>query len=185
MISINKTVSVDGHTVNIVCTRSFSSSVCHLVTRSISTHLAVVFTTAFPVKIPYSVKYLKITKFSKINKQEFIVNLANSEFTKALHKPASLLSHRYFHTLKNILDKHAPSIQKCKIPQLVCEKASSTVRSWLQRGSNANLKGFGEETTAVNCTRYRAAVNHFNLMLEPPNQTLKKYVETEDNPKAF
>ena len=63
-------------------------------------------------------KRSKVRKLCKINKCEFISDIANSELIQAPNKTASLLSHQYFHTLRNLLDKHAP-IHERKTPQHV------------------------------------------------------------------
>ena len=38
----------------------------------------------------------------------YVIKMFNSELIQAPYKTASLLSHQYFHTLRNKLDKHAP-----------------------------------------------------------------------------
>ena len=101
------------------CTsKSLASSVHHYVKDGISDHLAVFFTTTFPVKNSYRVKRLKIRKLRKINKTEFMSDIVNSELIQAPYKTASLLSHQYFHIPRNILDKHIP-VHECKTPQHV------------------------------------------------------------------
>ena len=82
----------------------------------ISDHLAVFFTTTSPVKNSCRVKRLKIRKHSKINKTEFMSDIANSELIQVPYKTATLLSHQYFHTLRNLLDKNAP-VPERKTPQ--------------------------------------------------------------------
>ena len=110
---------IQGHILDVLCTsKSLTSSVHHYVKDGISDHLAVFFTTTFPVKNSGRVKRLKIRKLRKINKTEFMSDIVNSELIQAPYKTASLLSHQYFHTLRNILDKHAP-VHECKTPQHV------------------------------------------------------------------
>ena len=105
--------------VDVLCTsKSLTSSIHHYVKDSISNHLAVFFTTTFPVKNSCRVNRLKIRKLGKINKTEFMSDIANSELIQAPYKTASLLSHQYFHTLRNLLDKHAP-VHERKTPQHV------------------------------------------------------------------
>ena len=102
--------------LDVLCTsKSLTSSVHHYVKDGISDHLAIFFTTTFLVKNSCRVKCLKIRKLGKINKTEFMSDIANSELIKAPYKTASLLSHQYFHTLRNLLDKHAP-VHERKIP---------------------------------------------------------------------
>ena len=94
--------------ISLMCTRkSLTSSVCHYVKDGISDHLAVFFTTTYLVKNSCTVNGSKIRKLGKINKCAFISDIANSELIQAPYKTASLLSHQYFHTLRNLLDKHA------------------------------------------------------------------------------
>ena len=107
---------IQGHILDVLCTsKSLTSSVHHYVKDGISDHLAVFFTTTFPVKNSCRVKRLKIRKLHKINKTEFMSDIVNSELIQAPYKTASLLSHQYFHTLRNILHKHAP-VHECKNP---------------------------------------------------------------------
>ena len=110
---------IQGHILDVLCTsKSLISSVHHSVKEGISDHLAVFFTTIFPVKNFCRVKRLKIRKLGKINKTEFMSDIANSEFIQTPYKTASLLSQKYFHTLRNLLDEHAP-IHERKTPQHV------------------------------------------------------------------
>ena len=105
------------HILDVLCTsKCLTSSVHHYVKDGISDHLAVFFTTTFLVKNSCRVKRLKIRKLSKINKIEFMSDIANSELIQAPYKTASLLSHQYFHTLRNLPDKHAP-VHERKTPQ--------------------------------------------------------------------
>ena len=100
---------IQGHILDVLCTRkSLTSSVHHYAKDGISDHLAVFFTTTFPVKNSCRVKCLKIRKLAKIKKTEFMSDIANSHLIQAPYKTASLLSHQYFHTLRNLLDKHTP-----------------------------------------------------------------------------
>ena len=78
---------IQGHILDVLCTsKSLTSSVHHYVKDGISDHLAVFFTTEFPVKNSCRVKRLKIRKLRKINKTEFV----NSELIQAPYKIASL-----------------------------------------------------------------------------------------------
>ena len=93
---------IQGHILDVLCTsKSLTSSVHHHVKDGISDHLAVFFTTTFPVKNSCRVKRLKIRKPRKINKTEFMSDIENSELIQAPYKTASLLSHQYFYTLRN------------------------------------------------------------------------------------
>ena len=91
---------IQGHFLDVLCTsKSLTSSIHHYVKDGISDHLAVFFTTTFPVKNSCRIKCLKIRKIGKISKTDFMSDIANSELIQAPYKTASLLSHQYFHTL--------------------------------------------------------------------------------------
>ena len=69
---------MQGHILDILCTNKFlTSSVHHYVKDSISDHLAVFFITTFPVKNSCRVKHLNIRNLGKINKTEFMSDIAN------------------------------------------------------------------------------------------------------------
>ena len=160
--------------------KSLTSSVHHNIKDSISDHLAVFFTATFSVKNSCRVKRIKIRKLGKINKTEFMSDIANSELIQAPYKTASLLSHQYFHTLRNLLDKHAP-IHERKTPQHVNK---GFINSKILAAKRCKLE---RDNPAINCSRYRASVNHFNCLLECAKT---KYYgsmvrENEDNPKAL
>ena len=114
---VSMSTHIQGHILDVLCTSKSLTSPVHLYVKDgISDHLAVFFTTTFPVKNSCRVKHLKIRKLSKINKTEFMSDISNSELIQAPYKTASLLSHQYFHTLRNLLDKHAP-VHESKTPQ--------------------------------------------------------------------
>ena len=103
---------IQGHILDVLCTsKSLTSSVHHYVKDGISDHLAVFFTTT-----------------------EFMSDIVNSELNQAPYKTASLLSHQYLNTLRNLLGKHAP-IYECKTPQHV-NKGFINKRFWQQRDTN-------------------------------------------------
>ena len=78
---------IQGHILDVFCTsKSLTSSVHHCVKDGISYHLDVFFTTTLLVKNSCRVKLLKIRKLSKINKTEFMSDIANSELIQALTK---------------------------------------------------------------------------------------------------
>ena len=178
---------IQGHILDVLCTsKSLTSSVHHHVKDGISDHLAVFFTTTFPVKNSCRVKRLKIRKLHKINKTEFMSDIENSELIQAPYKTASLLSHRYFHTLRNILDKHAPE-HECKTPQHVNKGFINSEILAAKRRKRKLEREWRKDNSAINRSRYRAAVNHFNRLVECAKT--KHYSdmvrENEDNPKAL
>ena len=178
---------IQGHILDVLCTsKSLTSSVHHHVKDGISDHLAVFFTTTFPVKNSCRVKRLKIRKLRKINKTEFMSDIVNSELIQAPYKTASLLSHQYFHTLRNILDKHAP-VHECKTPQHVNKGFINSEILAAKRRKRKLEREWRKDNSAINRSRYRAAVNHFNHLVECAKT--KHYSdmvrENEDNPKAL
>ena len=129
---------------------------------------------------------LKIRKLRKINKTEFMSDIVNSELIQAPYKTASLLSHQYFHTLRNILDKHAP-VHECKTPQHVNKGFINSEILAAKRRKRKLEREWRKDNSAINRSRYRAAVNHFNRLVECAKT--KHYSdmvrENEDNPKAL
>ena len=178
---------IQGHILDVLCTsKSLTSSVHHHVKDVISDHLAVFFTTTFPVKNSCRVKWLKIRKLRKINKTEFMSDIENSELIQAPYKTASLLSHQYFQTLRNILDKHAPE-HECKTPQHVNKAFINSDILAAKRSKRKLEREWRKDNSAINRSRYRAAVNHFNRLVECAKT--KHYSdmvrENEANPKAL
>ena len=155
---------IQGHILDVLCTsKSLTSSVQHYVKDGISDHLAVFFTT-FPVKNSCRVKCLKIRKLGKINKTEFMSDIANSELLQAPYKTASLLSHQYFHTLRNLLDKHAP-VHERKTPQHVNKGFINSEILAAKRRKRKLESEWRRDNSAINCSRYRATMNYFNRSL--------------------
>ena len=113
-------------------------------------------------------------------------DIENSELIQAPYKTASLLSHQYFHTLRNILDKHAPE-HECKTPQHVNKGFINSEILAAKRRKRKLEREWRKDNSAINRSRYRAAVNHFNRLVECAKT--KHYSdmvrENEDNPKAL
>ena len=78
-----------------------------MVTAGLSDHLAITFLVNIPIKAPCKFRQVKTRKIHKTNITDFREDILNSDLIKHSHKTASLLSHQYFNTLRNILDKHA------------------------------------------------------------------------------
>ena len=77
---------IQGYIFDVLCTSiSLNSSVHHYVKDGISDHLSV-FCTTFLVKNSYRVKRLKIRQLGKINKTEFMSDIANAELIQAPYK---------------------------------------------------------------------------------------------------
>ena len=94
----------------------------------------------------------------KINITGFRENIPNSDLIKHSHSRASLLSHRYFNTLPNILDKHVPI--KRKLAPLHPDKSfvNSDILS-LKCFKQKYEQVWCSDNSAINWSRYRAAVN--------------------------
>ena len=155
-----------GHVIDVLCTsKSLTSSVCHYVKDDISDQLAVFFTATFPVRHSCRIIHSKVRKLGKINKCEFITDIANSELIQAPYKTASLLSRKYFYTLGNLLDKHAP-IHEHKTPQHF-NKVFINSKIFAAKSHKCKLKReWLRDNPDINHSRYRAAMNHFNHLFE-------------------
>ena len=94
-----------------------------------------------------------------------MADIANSELIQAPYKTASLLSHQYFHTLRNLLDKHVP-VHERKTPQHANKGFINSKILAAKRCKRKLEREWRRDNSAINCSRYRAAVNHFNRLLE-------------------
>ena len=137
-------------------------------------------------KQTFSLKCLKIRKIGKINKTEFMSDIANSELIQTPYKTASLLSHQYFHTLRNLLDKHVP-VHERKTPQHAKKGFIDNKILAAKRHKCKLEREWRRDNSAINCSRYRAAVNHFNHLLECAKTKYYSNMvrKNEDNPKAL
>ena len=91
-----------------------------MITCGLSDHLAITFSVNIPIKAPCKFRQVNTQKIHKIKITDFREDIVNSDLIKHPHTTASLLSHQYFNTLGNILDKHAPI--KMKMAPLHPEK---------------------------------------------------------------
>ena len=184
---VSMSMHIQGRILDVLCTsKSIASSVHHYGKDAISDHLAVFFTTTFPLKNSCRVKHLKIRKLGNINKTEFMSDIANSELIQAPYKTASLLSHQYLHTLRNLLDKHSP-VHEHKSPQHVNKGFINSEILAAKRHKRKLEREWQRDNSAINCSRYRAAVNHFNRLLECAKTKYYSNMvrQNEDNPKAL
>ena len=92
-------------------------------------------------------------------------DIVNSELIQAPYKTASLLSHQYFHTLRNILDKHAP-VHECKTPQHINKGFINSEILAAKRHKRKLEREWRRDNSAINRSRYLATVNHFNRLVE-------------------
>ena len=110
---IDSPMHIHGHILDVVCVRdTFSKAVCAMVTAGLSDNLAITFSVNIPIKAPCKFRQVNTRKIHKINITDFRENILNSDLIKHPHTTASLLSQKYFNTLRNILDKHAPIKRK-------------------------------------------------------------------------
>ena len=112
-----------------------------------------------------AVKHSKIRKLGKINKYEFISNIANSELIGAPYKTASVLSDQYFHILRNLLDQHT-SIHEHKTERHVNKGLINSEILAAMRLKHKLKREWRRDNSTLNCSRCRASVNHFNRLLE-------------------
>ena len=105
---IDSPMHVHGHILDVVCVRdTFSKAVCATVTAGLSDHLAITLSVNLPIKAPCKFRQVNTRKIHKINITDFIEDILNTDLIKHPHTTASLLSHQYFNTLCNFLDKQA------------------------------------------------------------------------------
>ena len=135
--------------------------------------------------LSFSQKHFR--NYCRVKKCEFISDIANSELIQTLYKTASLLSYQYFYTLRNVLDKHAP-IHKCKTSQYVNKGFINSEILTAKRCKRKPEREWRRDNSAINhIHRYRAAMNHFNCLLEcSKTKSYSNMIrKTEYNPKAL
>ena len=113
-------------------------------------------------------------------------DIVNSELIQTPYKRASLLSNQYFHTLRNSLDKHA-TVQECKTSQHVSKGFINSKILAAKRRKCKLEREWRRDNSAINRSRYKASVNHFNRLLECAKTKYYSNMvrENEDNPKAL
>ena len=184
---VNTPTHIQGHILDTLCVRdSFFCVIRPKVIGGLSDHQAIIFSFIFPVRESCKFQCVPIRKIHKINISDFIMDILKSDLIRRPYKTASLLSHQYFNTLRSLLDKHAP-IMKKNIPRhaetgfMNCDilKAKQIKRKyeWAWR----------RENSASNRSRYRAAINHYNFLLEKSkcNHYSNIVAENQGNPKAL
>ena len=104
---------IHGHILDVLGIRdTFSKAVCPKVIVGLSEYLAITFYVEIPFKAPSQFRQVNKRKIHRININDFREDILNSDLIKHPHKTESLLSHQYFNTLRNILDRHAPVNRK-------------------------------------------------------------------------
>ena len=89
----------------------------------------------------------------------------NSDLIKHPHKTASLLSHQYFNTLRKILDRHTP-VNRKKVPLHPDKGFKNSDILSAKRLKQKYERIWRKDNPAINRSRYRAVVNHYNFLLE-------------------
>ena len=149
-------------------------------------HLAITFSVNIPIKAPCKFRQVNTRKIHKINITDFREEILNSDLIKHPHTTASLLSHQYFNTLRNILDKHAPIKRKMapSHPNKGFVNLDILSAKHLKRKCE---RVWRSNNSAINRSRYRAAVNHYNFLLEQSrrNHYSTGIAENNGNPKAL
>ena len=110
-----------------------------------------------------------------VNKNKMLIN-------ESFHEMDRL----QYYTLRNILDKHAP-VHECKTPQHVNKGFINSEILAAKRRKRKLEREWRRDNSAINRSRYRAAVNHFNCLVECAKTKYYSDMVTknEDNPKAL
>ena len=95
---------IQDHILDALCVRdSFSLAISPKVY-----HQAIMVSFIFSVRESCKFQHVSICKIHKINIiLDFRMDILKSDLIRCPYKTASLLSHQYFNTLRNLLDKHA------------------------------------------------------------------------------
>ena len=114
------------------------------------------------------------------------MDILKSDLIRCPYKTASLLSHQYFNTLRSLLDKHAP-IMKKNIPRHAETGFMNCDILKAKRLKRKYERAWRRENSASNRSRYRAAINHYNFLLEKSkcNHYSNIVAENQGNPKAL
>ena len=123
--------------------------------RGISDHLAITFSVDIPIKTPCNFRQVNTRKIHRININAFREDIMNSDLIKHPHKTASLLSHQYFNTLCNILDRHNPVYRKKDHCTLDKGFMNSDILS-AKRLKRKYKRIWRKDNSAINRSRYRA-----------------------------
>ena len=184
---IDSPTHIHGHILDVICVRdTFSKALCAKVIAGLSDHLAITFSVNIPIEVPCKFRQVNTRKIHKINITDFKEDILNSDLIKHPHRTASLLSHQYFNTLRSILDKHAPI--KRKMAPVHPDKGfvNSDILS-AKRLKRKCERVWRSNNSAINRSRYRAAVNRYNFLLEQSRRRHYSTViaENSGNPKAL
>ena len=184
---VNTPTYIQGHILDTLCVRdSFSWAISPKVIGGLSDHQAIIFSFIFPVRESCKLQCVSIRKIHKINISDFRMDILKSDLIRCLYKTASLLSDQYFNTLRSLLDKHAP-IMKKNIPRHAETGFMNCDTLKAKRLKRKYEWAWRRENSASNHSRYRAAINHYNFLLEKSkcNHYSNILAENQGNPKAL
>ena len=144
------------------------------------------FSLIFPITESCKFQRVSIRKIHRINILDFRTDILKSDLIRCPYKPASLLSHQYFNTLRSLFDKHAP-IKKKNIPIHAETGFMNCDILKTKRLKRKYERAWCRENSASNRSRYRAAINHYNVLLEKSkcNHYSNIVAENHGNPKAL
>ena len=165
---------------------SFSWASSPKVIGGLSDYQAIIFSLIFPVRESCKFQCVPIRKIHKINISDFRIDILKSDLIRCPYKTASLLSHQYFNTLRSLLDKHAP-IMKKNIPRHAKTGFMNCDILKAKRLKRKYERAWRRENSASNRGRYRAAINHYNFLLEKAKCNLYSnfVAENQGNPKTL
>ena len=144
------------------------------------------FSLIFPVREPCKFQRVSICKIHKINMLDFRTDTLKSDLITCPYKTDSLLSHQYFNTLRSLLDKHAP-IKKKNIPRHVKTGFINCDILKVKRLKRKYEQAWRRKNSASNGSRYQAAINLYNFLLEKSkcNHYSNIVTKNQGNPKAL
>ena len=165
---------------------SFSWAISPKVIGGLSDHQAIMFSLIFPVRESCKFQRISIRKIQKINILDFRADILKSDLIRCPYKTASLLSHQYFNILRSLLDKHAP-MKKKNIPRHAETGFMNCDILKAKRLKRKYERAWCRENSARNHSRYQAAINHYNFLLEKSkcNHYSNIVAENQGNPKAL
>ena len=184
---VNTPTHIQGHILDTLCvTDSFSWAISPKVIGGLSDHQAIMFSLIFPVRESCKFQHISIRKIHKINILDFRADILKSDLIRCPYKTASLLSHQYFNTLRSLLDKHAP-MKKKNIPRHAETGFTNCDIVKAKRLMRKYERAWCRENSASNRSRYQAAINQYNFLLEKSkcNHYSNMVAENQGNPKAL
>ena len=184
---VNTPIHIQDHILDALCVRdSFSWAISPKVIGGLSDHQAIIFSFIFPVRESCKFQFVPIRKIHKINISDFRMDILKSDLIRCPYKTASLLSHQYFNTLRSLLDKHAPIMKKNILRHAETGFMNCDILK-AKRLKRKYERAWRRKNSASNRSRYRAAIIHYNFLLEKSkcNHYSNIVAENQGNPKAL